>query len=89
MKVWKSPVLYFGVLLVIAVIGLLLEGPQYLDDPRLLLIERSSELREHAGQLAAVLEFAEHNQVSPRPEVIGVDPRFGIGIRRCNCRSHR
>jgi 8-oxo-dGTP pyrophosphatase MutT (NUDIX family) len=35
-----------------AVIGLLLEGPQYVDDPRLLLIERSSELREHAGQIA-------------------------------------
>ncbi len=35
-----------------AVIGLLLEGPAHADDPALLLIERSSELREHAGQLA-------------------------------------
>jgi 8-oxo-dGTP pyrophosphatase MutT (NUDIX family) len=35
-----------------AVIGLLLEGPEYAGDPRLLLIERSSALRQHAGQLA-------------------------------------
>jgi 8-oxo-dGTP pyrophosphatase MutT (NUDIX family) len=35
-----------------AVIGLLLEGPRHLDDPALLLIERSSQLRQHAGQLA-------------------------------------
>lgn len=35
-----------------AVIGLLLEGPRHLDDPALLLIERSSQLRMHAGQLA-------------------------------------
>lgn len=35
-----------------AVIGLLLEGPHRLDDPALLLIERSSALRHHAGQLA-------------------------------------
>lgn len=35
-----------------AVIGLLLEGPRRLDDPALLLIERSSELRQHPGQIA-------------------------------------
>ncbi len=35
-----------------AVIGLVLEGPRQLDDPALLLIERSSVLRQHAGQLA-------------------------------------
>ena len=33
-------------------IGLLLEGPRHVDDPALLLIERSSQLRHHAGQLA-------------------------------------
>ncbi|MFV8751604.1 NUDIX hydrolase [Nannocystaceae bacterium ST9] len=35
-----------------AVLGLLLEGPEHADDPALLLIERSSELRQHAGQIA-------------------------------------
>lgn len=35
-----------------AVIGLLLEGPRHAEDPALLLIERSSELRQHAGQIA-------------------------------------
>jgi len=35
-----------------AVIGLLLEGPRHADDPALLLIERSSLLRQHPGQIA-------------------------------------
>jgi 8-oxo-dGTP pyrophosphatase MutT (NUDIX family) len=35
-----------------AVIGLLLEGSELADDPQLLLIERSSALRQHAGQIA-------------------------------------
>jgi 8-oxo-dGTP pyrophosphatase MutT (NUDIX family) len=35
-----------------AVLGLLLEGPRCIDDPLLLLIERSSVLRQHPGQLA-------------------------------------
>jgi 8-oxo-dGTP pyrophosphatase MutT (NUDIX family) len=35
-----------------AVIALLLEGPQHAEDPALLLIERSTKLRHHAGQLA-------------------------------------
>ena len=35
-----------------AVIGLLLEGPRRLDDPARLLIERSSSLRQHPGQIA-------------------------------------
>jgi 8-oxo-dGTP pyrophosphatase MutT (NUDIX family) len=35
-----------------SVIGLLLEGPRWLDEPALLLIERSSKLRQHAGQIA-------------------------------------
>ena len=35
-----------------AVIGLLLEGPRWPDEPALLLIERSSKLRQHAGQIA-------------------------------------
>jgi 8-oxo-dGTP pyrophosphatase MutT (NUDIX family) len=35
-----------------AVIGLLLEGPRRIDDPALVLIERSSQLRQHAGQIA-------------------------------------
>ena len=35
-----------------AVIGLLLEGPRWSDEPALLLIERSSKLRQHAGQIA-------------------------------------
>lgn len=35
-----------------AVIGLLLEGPRWPDEPALLLIERSSALRQHAGQIA-------------------------------------
>ncbi len=35
-----------------AVIGLLLEGPDRSDDPALLLTERSSQLRQHAGQIA-------------------------------------
>jgi 8-oxo-dGTP pyrophosphatase MutT (NUDIX family) len=35
-----------------AVLGLLLQGPRYVEDPALLLIERSSILRQHAGQIA-------------------------------------
>lgn len=35
-----------------AVIGLLLEGSRWRDEPSLLLIERSSQLRQHAGQIA-------------------------------------
>jgi 8-oxo-dGTP pyrophosphatase MutT (NUDIX family) len=35
-----------------AVIGLLLDGETELDGPSLLLIERSSKLRQHAGQIA-------------------------------------
>jgi 8-oxo-dGTP pyrophosphatase MutT (NUDIX family) len=35
-----------------AVIGLLLDGLEHPDDPRLLLIQRSSALRQHAGQIA-------------------------------------
>ena len=41
-----------GGLRLAAVIGLLLEGPRRIDDPALLLIERSSQLRQHAGQIA-------------------------------------
>lgn len=35
-----------------AVIGLLLEGPRWIDEPALLFIERSNDLRQHAGQIA-------------------------------------
>ncbi|MFO7567509.1 MAG: CoA pyrophosphatase [Enhygromyxa sp.] len=35
-----------------AVIGLLLEGQRWLDEPALLMIERSSALRQHPGQIA-------------------------------------
>lgn len=35
-----------------AVIGVLLEGPRHRGDPALLLTERSSMMRQHAGQIA-------------------------------------
>jgi 8-oxo-dGTP pyrophosphatase MutT (NUDIX family) len=47
-----EPLLEPGSLRFAAVIGLLLDSLDHQDDPRLLLIERSTALRQHAGQLA-------------------------------------
>jgi 8-oxo-dGTP pyrophosphatase MutT (NUDIX family) len=47
-----DPLIEPGSLKFAAVIGLLLEGSELADDPQLVLIERSSALRQHAGQIA-------------------------------------